>query len=106
MMRGSLESVAMIVWSLLSPTLFGLQELGEKYVDWSAHVSCGQVVHLNLVEKERTSVVSTPSLAELFRFSMNFLLVRKRKRKRNRDGRKRKKWRGAEIKVKRDRTHG
>ena len=41
------------------------------------------------VGKERTSVVSTPSLAELYKFAMNFLLVRKRKRKRNRDGRKR-----------------
>ena len=41
------------------------------------------------VVKERTSLVSTPSLAELYRFAMNFLLVRKRKRKRNRDGRKR-----------------
>ena len=30
--------------------------------------------------KERTSVVSTPSLAELYRFAMNFLLVRKRKK--------------------------
>ena len=39
------------------------------------------------VGKERTSVVSTPSLAELYRFAMNFLLVRKR----NRDGRKRRK---------------
>ena len=39
--------------------------------------------------KERTSLVSTPSLAELYRFAMNFLSVRKRKRKRNRDGRKR-----------------
>ena len=35
--------------------------------------------------KERTSVVSTPSLADL--------LVRKSKRKRNRDGRKKGKWR-------------
>ena len=43
------------------------------------------------MEKERTSVVPTPSLAELRRFSMNFLLVSKRKRKRNRDGRKRRK---------------
>ena len=34
------------------------------------------------VVKERTSLVSTPSLAELYRFAMNFLLVRKRKRKR------------------------
>ena len=41
------------------------------------------------VGEERTSVVSTPSLAELYKFAMNFLLVRKRKRKRNRDGRKR-----------------
>ena len=32
------------------------------------------------VGKERTSVVSTPSLAELYRFAMNFFLVRKRKR--------------------------
>ena len=39
--------------------------------------------------KERTSLVSTPSLAELYRFAMNFLLVRKRKRKRHTDGRKR-----------------
>ena len=44
------------------------------------------------VGKERTSVVSTPSLTELYRFAMNFLLVRKRKRKRNRDGRKRRKY--------------
>ena len=29
------------------------------------------------------------SLAELYRFAMNFLLVRKRKRRRNRDGKKR-----------------
>ena len=42
-----------------------------------------------IVVKERTSVVSTPSLAELYRFAMNFLLVRKRKKKRNRDGKKR-----------------
>ena len=41
------------------------------------------------VVKERTSVVSTPSLAELCRFAMNFLLTRKRRRKRNRDGKKR-----------------
>ena len=41
------------------------------------------------VGKERTSLVSTPPLAELYSFAMNFLLVRKRKRKRNRDGRKR-----------------
>ena len=27
----------------------GLQELGEKYVDWFPHVSSGQVVHLNLL---------------------------------------------------------
>ena len=30
--------------------------------------------------KERTSLVSTPSLVELYRFAMNFLLVRKRKK--------------------------
>ena len=36
---------------------------------------------------------STPSLAELYRFAMNFLSVKKRKRKRNKvsDGEKRKK---------------
>ena len=28
------------------------------------------------MEKERTSLVSTPSLAELYRFAMNFLSVR------------------------------
>ena len=33
------------------------------------------------VVKERTSVVSTPSLAELYKFAMNFLLVKKRKMK-------------------------
>ena len=32
------------------------------------------------VGKERTSLVSTSSLAELHRFAMNFLLMRKRKR--------------------------
>ena len=41
------------------------------------------------VGKEKTSLVSTPSLAELYRFAMNFMLVRKKKRKKNRDGRKR-----------------
>ena len=41
------------------------------------------------VGKERTSLVSTPSLAELYKFAMNFLLVRKRKRKKNKDGKKR-----------------
>ena len=56
------------------------------------------------VGKERTSVVSTPSLAELRRFSMNFLLMRKRKRKRNKDGRKRGKTRAEKIKVKRPHT--
>ena len=55
--------------------------------------------------KERTSLVSTPSLAELYRFAMNFLLVKKRKRKRNRDGRKRGKLR-EEVKVKRTHAHG
>ena len=33
--------------------------------------------------------MSTPSLAELYRFAVNFLLVRKRKKKRNRNGRER-----------------
>ena len=32
--------------------------------------------------------MSTHSLADLYRFAMNFLLERKRKRKKNRDGRK------------------
>ena len=41
------------------------------------------------VEQERTSLESTPSLAELHRFAMNFL-VRKRKKK-NRNGKKRRK---------------
>ena len=41
------------------------------------------------VGKERTSLVSTPSLAELYKFAKNFLLVKKRKRKKNKDGRKR-----------------
>ena len=45
-----------------------------------------QIAHS--VGKERTAVASTPSLAELYRFAMNFLSMRK-KRKRNRDGRKR-----------------
>ena len=45
------------------------------------------------------------SLAELYRFAMNFLLVNKRKRKRNRDGRKRGKLR-EEVKVKRTHAHG
>ena len=40
---------------------------------------------------ERTSLASTPSLAELYRFAMNFLSVKKRKKKRNKDGRKRRK---------------
>ena len=48
-------------------------------------------------------MVSTPSSAELYRFAMNFLLVRKKKRKRNRDGRKRRKQRN-EVKVKRPHT--
>ena len=45
--------------------------------------------------------MSTPSLAELYRFAMN-LLVRKRKRKKNRDGRKKGKYR-EDVKAKR--TH-
>ena len=54
-------------------------------------LSCGtgDLMDIERVGKERTSLVSTPSSAELYRFAMNFLSVRKRKRKRNRDGKKR-----------------
>ena len=36
--------------------------------------------------------MSTPSLVEMYRFSISFLSVRRRKRKRNRDGRKRRRY--------------
>ena len=62
-------------------------------------------VHIVSVVKERTSLVSTPSLAELYRFAMNFLLERKMKRKWNRDGRKRGKLK-EKVKAKRPHTRG
>ena len=47
----------------------GLQELGEKYVDWCPHVSSGQVVHLNLLfEKARQQGADVDGLvADLLR---------------------------------------
>ena len=56
---------------------------------------------INCGEGEDVVGVHT-SLAELYRFAMNFLSVKKRKRKRNRDGRKRGRQK---EKVKAKRTH-